>query len=178
MAASEHGSTTSVARIDELVREVESLPDANARALAVELIRGVLELHASALDRIMEIVSEADATPIMEAMAADDLVSSVLNLHGLHPEDMETRIHRALDKLRGIFQARGAEVALTGIAEGVVTVRYSSARAASGAAVRELIEDAMFQAAPEITRLVVEGLTEMREPGFVPLSQLLATQGT
>src|SRR5579885_2716236 len=107
------GAKESIARIDELVRRVESLPDAFARDAAVHLVQAVMGLHQSALDRIMEIVSAGAAGPAMvDALASDDLVSSVLALHGLHPDDVQTRIHRAIEKLQFYFDSRGAGATL------------------------------------------------------------------
>src|SRR6516225_9423191 len=91
--------------IEELVRKVETLPDGGA---AVELVQALMALHADAIARMLEIAG-ANA---VAAMAEDELVSSVLALHGLHPHDFETRVRRAIDKLQLHFDSRGAGIEL------------------------------------------------------------------
>jgi hypothetical protein len=78
-------SKESIARIDELVGKVQALPDRAASALALELVKAVMDLHAEALDRMLEIASASPET--LRTMGNDDLVSPVLVLHGLHPDD-------------------------------------------------------------------------------------------
>ena len=161
------------ARIDELVRTTESLADPFARALAIDLVQAVMGLHATALSRILEIVS---AGGTLEAMAADDFVSSVLVLHGLHPDNLGTRVDRAIEKLRRFFDPRGAGITLLQADSELVRVRFTGARPGSGAAAKQVIEDVIYEAAPEIAALVIEGVDEQRESGFVPLTDLVPAQ--
>jgi hypothetical protein len=161
-------TTAMTARIDELVQQVEALPDPAARALAIDLVQAVMSLHASALERILALAPEAAAT-----IAADDLVASVLVLHGLHPDDFETRLARVIDKLQRFFDSRGAGIDVIEAGPDLVRVRFKGRRPGSGVAARKTIEDAISEAVPEVGGLIVEG-TE-GEPGFVPLASLLAT---
>ena len=170
-------SKQAVARIDELVRKVEALPDPFAREAVIELLQAVMELHSEALGRTLEIVSAAgDGASAIEALSADDLVASVLVLHGLHPDDVETRVRRAIDKLRLFFDSRGAGIDLVTLEPDAVRVRFTGARPGAGAAAKQVIEDAIYEAAPEIESLVIEGIEEQRASGFVPLSDLAAAQ--
>jgi hypothetical protein len=173
MAPEESSSKELIGRIDELVHKTESAPDPFARELAVDLVQAVMSLHAAALTRILEIASEHGATTVA-AIASDDLVSSILALHGLHPDDTETRVRRATDKLRRFFDSRGASIVLLGIDAEVVRVRFTAARPGSGAVAKQMIEDAIYEAAPEIKTLMIEGVDEPRATGFVPLSDLAA----
>jgi hypothetical protein len=82
------------------------------------------------------------------------LVSALLLLYGLHPEDFDARVRRAVDKLQG--------VELLGISDSVVRVK--------GTVSREVIEQALYAAAPEIADVEIDG-----PPGpasFVPLEAL------
>jgi hypothetical protein len=153
--------------IEELVRKVETLPDGGA---AVELVQALMALHADAIARMLEIAG-ANA---VAAMAEDELVSSVLALHGLHPHDFETRVRRAIDKLQLHFDSRGAGIELLDVGSGMVRLRFTGSRPGSGAAAQRLIEDVLYEAAPEIEELVIEGVEQPRPPGFVPLSDLAA----
>lgn len=163
------------ARIDELVARVQGLPDPHARDLAVEMVQAVLSLHAAALERMLEIVAKSSAGTL-EAMGADDLVSPVLVLHGLHPDDFDTRLARALDYLQRYFDSRGAGIEVLEAGAERVRVRFTGKRPGAGAAARQTIEDAIFEAAPEIGELIVEGADGEHEAAFVPLESLLARQ--
>ncbi len=158
--------------IDELVRKVESLRDPFARASALDLVQAVMDLHTKALDRILEIVSSTCDASTMERIAADDLVSGVLAMHGLHPDDVETRLGRAFERLRRFFDSRGGGITVLEASGEVVRVRYDGTRPGSGAAAKQVIEDAISEAAPEVAQVVIEGVEEARQAGFVPLTDL------
>jgi hypothetical protein len=162
-----------IARIDELITSVQALPDPVARAAAIELVQAVMGLHAAALERVVEIAAASPKT--IEAMAADDLVSRVLVLHGLHPDDFGTRLSRAVEGLQRHFDSRGARIEVLEAGPGLVRLRFTGKRPAAGPAARELIEDAIYEVAPELEQLIVEG-TEEEQGGFVPLASLLASQ--
>ncbi len=88
-------------RIDGLLEEFAAVADPRMRDRAEELVRLLMELYGGALDRVLHIVDEAGRPDeIMTRLSADDLVSSLLVLHNLHPLDVETRILRALDRVR------------------------------------------------------------------------------
>jgi len=163
-----------IGRIEELVRRVESLPDPSARDAAVDLVQGVMGLHAAALERVLEIVA-AQGREAVAALADDDLISSVLCLHGLHPDDLPTRVRRAMDKLHRYFDSRGSGIVLLELNAESVRVRFTGTRPGSGPAAKQIIEETIYEAAPEIGTLIIEGVEE-RDPGFVPLADLVATQ--
>lgn len=172
MAKDEIRSQQWIDKIEELVREAEELPDPRARSVAVDLLQAVLDFHAAGLERIMEIAAdEGDGT--MERFATDDLTSSLLLLHDLHPDDLATRVNRAVQKLQDMFATLGATLSLLAMEPGTVRLQFDSARTWSGTPVRASVENAIFQAAPEIGSVVIEGLKELPVANFVPLSDLL-----
>ena len=128
------------------------------------------------LERVMEIAVESGPAgeAILEKIAVDDLTSSMLLLHDLHPDDLETRIDRAIHKLHGVFSSLGAKLTLIAIENGTVRLQFDSARTWTGAPVRASVENAIFQAAPEIESVVIEGLKETPDPNFIPLWEILA----
>lgn len=164
-------SKDSIARIEELVHQVEALCDPAARSLAVELVQAVMGLHAAALERLVELAPQA-----LEAMAKDELVASVLVLHGLHPDDFDTRFGRAVEKLHEFFDSRGSGIEVLETGPELVRVRFTGTRPGAGAAAKPIIESVIYEAVPEIGSLIVDGADEEHEPGFVPLASLLATQ--
>lgn len=165
----------SIAKIEELVQQVQSLPDPAARGIAVQLVQAVMSLHASALERMLEIVEAAGAAAL-PVLAADHLVSKVLVLHGLHPDEFETRFAGAIDRLQRHFDSRGARLEVLEGGPEIIRLRFTASRPGAGRAARQTIEDALYEAVPELGELILEGAGEEHEAGFVPLAALLTTQ--
>ncbi|MET0502520.1 MAG: NifU family protein [Candidatus Binatia bacterium] len=148
-------------RIEGLLQELGSIADPRVRANAEELVRLLMELYGSGLARILEIVDNTgSANEIFDRLAADDLVASLLVLHGLHPLDVETRIVRALDRVRPYLGSHGGDVKLLGVHEGVVHLRLEGSChgcPSSTVTMKLAIEKAIEEAAPEVLRIEVEG---------------------
>ncbi len=148
-------------RIEGLLQELGSVADPRVRANAEELVRLLMELYGSALARILEIVDDTGpAVEIYDRLAADDLVASLLVLHGLHPLNVETRIARALDRVRPYLGSHGGDVKLLGVQEGVVHLRLEGSChgcPSSTVTMKLAIEKAIEEAAPEVIRIEVEG---------------------
>jgi hypothetical protein len=176
MAENEIRSQEWVDKIEALVREAEAVPDPQARAVITDLLRAVLDFHAAALERMLTLVFECGPAgeAILDRIAADDLISSMLLLHDLHPDDLETRVNRAVQKLHEIFFSLGVKLSLLAIEPPTVRLQFESQRTWAGTPVKESVEKAIFQAAPEITTVILEGLKEALPNGFVPVSDLLA----
>ena len=151
-----------VRQIDSLVEKLQGLRDANARATAIELVRAILDVHAAGLARVLEVA--ADAAP---ALVADDMIASLLLLHGLHPASMEERAMQALERLEPYLRRRGATARVSSIDEGVVRIRVD------GAPLAEAVEDAVYALVPEAAQVIVESPAAIPD-GFVPLSSLVA----
>lgn len=149
-----------IKRIEELVRGLENIPDRQARETARALIEAVLELHGAGLERMMDIVFDSGEAgkAAIRRFANDELVGSLLVLHGLHPDDIETRVQRALSKTQTAAE-------LIGVFENVVRVRLTG----SGCGLRESVEAAVRDAAPDAAAVVVE---DQALNNFVPLASL------
>jgi len=163
-----------VGRVDTLVRKLESSLDPSVRETARDLIQSLMELHGAGLDRIVEIVSstggEAGAV-IVESLAHDDLVSSLLVLYGLHPEDFETRVRRGLDKVRPVLRSRGAGLEVIAVAGDQVRLKLSGP-ASHG--LQEAVREALLETAPDAVDIAIEGGAEKApSSSFVPLTSLL-----
>lgn len=171
------GSPTkeSIARIDQLVARLQALPESPARLLAIDLVQAVMGLHAETIDRMLEIVSES-APGSLQELGCDPLVSAVLALHGLHPDDFETRVARVADRLREYFDSRGTGIQVLDASPERIRVRLHGKRPGSSPGARQVIEDAVYEATPEVADLIIEGLEEEVESGFVPLTSLVANQ--
>ena len=76
-------------RIEQLAAKLEQAADPELHATAMELVQCVMELHGAGLERMMQVVSESDAAGSLTGKLLDDnLVSSLLLLHNLHPDDL------------------------------------------------------------------------------------------
>jgi hypothetical protein len=114
-----------IARIEELVHEIEALPDVTSRATAAELVQLLMEFYGQGLARMLAIAGQngAAGAGVVDAFTRDAMVSQLLMLHNLHPVDLPTRIGQALDKVRPLLHSHGGDVELLGIENGLVRLR-------------------------------------------------------
>jgi hypothetical protein len=141
-----------IQEIERTIREIEATADPNTKAGVRRLVEGILEFHGEALSRILELSGET----LVRTLARDELVAALLLLYGLHPDDFETRVRRAIDKLQG--------VELLEIADFSVRLKTTAPRAS--------IEQALYAAAPEITAIESDG--PAAAAAFVPLEALFS----
>jgi hypothetical protein len=150
----------SLQRIDALLSELENVPDSAAREPARELVEIVLDLHALALARIMAAAASSDDRRLLSSMAEDAQIKAVLVLHGLHPEEMEVRARKAVDRLRAHLGAQGMRVELAKISAATIRLRVHG-DAEDKRACRAEIEQTLMDAAPDLEAIIIEGLDEM-----------------
>lgn len=160
-----------IARIEGMVRKLESTPDPSLRTTARELIQSLMELHAAGLGRVVESIVEqgASGTRLLDSLAQDPLVGSLLILYNLHPEDFETRVGRGIDKARMGLRKQGATLAVLAAGEGRVHVRIAGA---SGEDLQAVVREALYETAPDAAEILIEG-GQKAQSGFVPLESLL-----
>ena len=164
-----------VARIEGLVQKLEASADPASRSTARELIQCLMELHGAGLERLLEIVAGSGdaASGLIDSVARDELVSSLLVLYGLHPDDFETRVMRALDKVRPVLRERGAGLEALAGSENMVRVKITGAGSKE---LEKVVREALFESAPDAAEVVIEG-GKVRAGGsnFVPLASLQAS---
>ena len=133
-------------RIAELVEQLEAGSDPASKALARELMRGVMALHADGLDRLLALTraSGAAGDALVERFARDRQVRTLLLLHDLHPWDSATRVREALKGHEG-------KVEILRVDASTVEVRVDGPPS-----LVRTIEDALREAAPEIESVIVE----------------------
>jgi Fe-S cluster biogenesis protein NfuA len=171
-------------KIEALIHTIESAADQNMRASAVELMQSLMELHGAGIERMMEIAYESGAPggEIIDRLARDDLVESLLLLYGLHPLDIETRVTQALDKVRPYLRSHGGNVELIKIADGAVRLRLDGSCngcASSAMTLKLAIEEAIYEFAPDVAALEVEGVVAQPAPsGLVQLGRAPGRNGS
>jgi Fe-S cluster biogenesis protein NfuA len=109
-------------------------------------------------------------------LGRDPLVSILLVLYGLHPLDLESRVAQAVDKVRPQVRKGGGELNLLDNKGGIVRLRLEvtgNACAWTGKTLKTMLEDALYEAAPDVNQLLIEGVEERAgSSGFVPLGKL------
>lgn len=169
---------TKIQRIGELVGQLENIPDAETRTGAKALLQMLLDLHAAGLERVMEIIAKSGEPGLktIDDLGRDPLVSSLLVLYGLHPVDFEGRVAQAVERVRPQVRKGGGELELLSTESGVVRLRLQVTGhgcASTGKTLKAMVEDALYEAAPDMGRLLIEGLQEQPgSSGFVPLGKL------
>ena len=165
-------------RIGGLVQEIESIADPAAWAATRDLVQSLMDLHGAVLEKTLDIVADAgeEGLNIIDRLGRDSLVSSVLILYGLHPEDIETRVVKTVDRVRSQLRKQGCEVELLGVNDGAIRLRVETGSHTCGSTaktVQATLEETIYDAAPDLTSLVIEGLEEKPASGFVALDKLM-----
>jgi Fe-S cluster biogenesis protein NfuA len=169
---------TKVQRIGDLVRSLENISDPESRAGAKALVQLLLDMHSVGLERVLEIVADGGESGhrTIDDLGRDPLVSSLLILYGLHPLDLEARVVQAVEKVAPKVRKGGGQLELIAVKVDVVNLHLSvtgHACGSTGKTLKALVEAAMYEAAPDMTALVIEGLEdEAGASGFVPLGKL------
>jgi len=146
-------------RIERLLDELAACSDPKPRAIAEELIRQITELYGAALARVLELAE--DGSSLAERLASDELLGSLLVLHGLHPESLETRVRRALESVRPVLGAHKGDVELIDIDPLVNAVRLRLLGSCDGCpsstvTLQMAVERAILEAAPEVAIIDVD----------------------
>ncbi|WP_433493056.1 NifU family protein [Nocardia grenadensis] len=153
--------------------EASSAGGAVARERAEELVREVAGLYGAGLARVVELLDPGS----VERLARDDLVASLLLVHGLHPHDVAARVRTALDSVRPYLGSHGGDVTLVGIVDGVVRLELTgSCRSCPSSSVTlELaVEDAVRTAAPEIEAIEVVAAEPEQSKGLISTDSLFS----
>jgi Fe-S cluster biogenesis protein NfuA len=169
-----------VQQLEKLISEIEAIADPSVRAKAVGLVRLVMDFHGAALERMVEIVAASGklGQEIFDAFTRDDLIRHVLLLHGLHPEDVETRVRRALEKVRPYLQTHGGDAQLRGIDNGVVRLSLVGSCKGCPSSTQTLklaIERAIYEAAPDVTEILAEGSIDQTPASASPQARTCPT---
>ncbi|MFQ6398752.1 NifU family protein [Nocardia sp. KC 131] len=177
-AVQETGSVES-ARWREAGERIESLLDASsaggavARERAEQLVREVADLYGAALARVLQLVDGH----AVDLLARDDLVASLLLVHGLHPHDVQTRVLAALDSVRPYLGSHGGDVELVGVVDGIVRLEFrgSCRTCPSSSVTLELaVEDAIHAAAPEVEAIEIVAAQQDSTSSLISADSLFA----
>jgi Fe-S cluster biogenesis protein NfuA len=142
-------------RIEELIGEL-GRP-------AEELAELLMDMYGEGLSRLVTLLA---GTPALRTLADDDVVSGLLVLHDLHPDDTATRAARAVDSVRPFLGSHARDLEFLGVldAPGGPVARLGW-RGAGGCpstlgTVRDAVSGAVERLCPEVVRVEVEGAAE------------------
>jgi Fe-S cluster biogenesis protein NfuA/nitrite reductase/ring-hydroxylating ferredoxin subunit len=145
---------------------------------AQQLVREVVGLYGAGLERMIKLSGDPG---MAERLATDDLVASLLLVHGLHPHDVHRRVSDALDRVRPYLGSHGGDVDLIEVTQGpegagvLLAFRGSCKSCPSSAVTLELaVEDAVRAAAPEISSIQVVAAEPATASKMIPAESLLA----
>lgn len=172
-----------IQRIGDLVQQLEGAADPAVRSAAKELIQSLMELHAAGLEKMLDIAFQAgdEGQRIIDDLGRDSLVSSLLVLYGLHPEPLENRVSQALERVEPQIRKHGGEVRVLGMEGGAVRLRIEVGAHSCGSTAKTLqtiVEQAIYEAAPDVASLTVDSADGKPASGFVALDALLASPAT
>ena len=159
-----------LSRLDQLLEGLEATPGPATRP-AVEAVRLLTEIYGEALARVMD---HADAQ-LAEHLAEDELLGHLLVLHAIHPEPVERRAARAVERLRPAVQERGGDVEWAGADGAVGRVRLTAGGGCGSGCgggtgdVTAAVREAVLAVAPELSAVEPEQVTP---PAFVPLTTI------
>jgi Fe-S cluster biogenesis protein NfuA len=165
-----HGGATAdperlLERVQELSEAVEELPDPRARELSSDLVSAVIAMYGDGLERVVAAIADAgDAgAGIMERLAQDGAVSSLLLIHDLYPVGLQERVMEALDTVRPYMESHGGNVELVSLTDGVAHLALQGSCngcAASRATLEQAIEQSLAEHAPDLAGLEVVGVVD------------------
>ena len=155
-------------RIEALFEQLQATAEPRVLDVAEELLRLVTELYGAGLARVVELVRD-EAPELLRRLVDDELLGSLLVVHGLHPNDLVTRVESALESVRPFLQGHGGDVLLLELDEerGAVHLRLLGSCdgcPSSAVTLRTAVERAIAEAAPEILLIDVERAVAAASP--------------
>lgn len=174
----ESGFREQVKRLSELITEFEKMPDGPQKDAGREILQLLMDVHGQGLEKIMEIVFESgDAgSALIDRLGKDDVAGGLLLLYSLHPEALEARVRAAVERLRPRLRKLACNIDLLSIDENAVRlrlVRNGHSCGSSAGELRAVIENGIYELAPDVTALEILGLEEPPATGFVALESLV-----
>ncbi|MFJ6632904.1 hypothetical protein ACIQMR_16165 [Streptomyces sp. NPDC091376] len=163
-------------RVEEILDRLAAGGDERACTAAEELVRVLMDFYGAGLARTVELLGrpaggqhEAQPQPApLSGLLGDGLVSSLLVLHDLHPEDIPTRIARALRGVQHSLESAGFDETT-----GVLRLRLTGSTGCGCPSTQEVARQAAVEAlacfAPEVTAVELDPVAAPREPALLQI---------
>lgn len=160
--------------VDHITEELETAP-VPVRDRSLEMLAIVVDLHEAGLAQITGAIDDELRPPpdVLTTLGRDDLVASVLLIHGLHPEPIDIRLHRTLDELQRL-SGPVASVQLVELTDDGARLRIRADNPSDGYRLRLNVERALAERVPDLASVTIDGGTEPvpSTSVFIPLESL------
>lgn len=135
-------------QVEGLIAQIEQEADAKTLATTRVLVQALLDLHKEGLSKIIDAVN-SETPPLMQKLADDDYISSLLLLHDLHPTTLSSRLTEGLKNWNAKLSEEGARVDVLGVKDGHVELAVQIARDHNLPQVRELVQQLIDTTIPD-----------------------------
>jgi len=134
-------------------------------------LASLLTFYGQGLGRVLDVVREsgAEGRKVLDRLAEDSSVRTLLLIHGLHPLDLSTRLHQAIEKVRPYMESHGGNVELLSLENDFARLRLHGAckTCPSSAITLELaLRGAIEEACPDLAGFEVEGVQQPDSNGL------------
>jgi hypothetical protein len=172
---------THAARIERLLGDVRASVGPVAWQRVEELVARMVALYGAALGRTLYLVEEAGALDagLRERLVGDELVGSMMALHGIHPDPPLERARTAVERVRRHLGDAAGTISLTLDERGVLRAtlggdwRVAVPRASIDEALRRAVEEAV----PELAAVEIDGIDWSAPPPLVQLDLARSRNG-
>lgn len=162
------------ATIEDILDELEGTPPP-VRDRSTEMLAVVTDLHGAGLAQLVGARDDhlRPPGPVLDALGRDDLVASLLLVHGLHPEPLPSRLARTLDEVRR-FAGPSATVELVEADSDAAHLRIEGDNPGDAYRLRLTVERAIADEVPDLSALRVDGGDEPVPPSsvFIPIDSV------
>jgi Fe-S cluster biogenesis protein NfuA len=167
-----------VRQLGKLITQFDQVPESPQKIACKHLLQLLMDVHGAGIERIIEIVFENEAAGpvIIDELGRDTITSSLLLLYSLHPDDLKTRVNKAMERIRPRLRKLSCSADVVHHDEGVVQIRVTTGGHGCGFStkdVRAIIEEGVYELAPDVASLEILGLEEPSNSGFVALESLM-----
>jgi len=150
-------------KLQQLLGKAEELRDPVARALLHECLSSLLTFYGEGLNRLLAVIRECGAATgdILDRLAKDKGIRTMLLVHGLHPLDLPARLQQAIDKVRPYMESHGGNVELLSLENDFARFRLQGTckTCPSSSITLELaLRGALEDACPDLAGFAVEGV--------------------
>lgn len=163
-------------KIEKLLERVTALGDGDARSTALELVQSFMDLQGAAITHVMEILSDCGDTGrnALAKLGKDPLVCGLMVLYGIHPVALEDRVKGAIEQVTPQLRKNSASVELLNVSESLVRIKLEISSHGCGSspnAAKQLVEQAIREAAPEIAEVIADGAPS-NSAGFISVNMI------
>jgi hypothetical protein len=167
-----------IRKLGQLISQFDQFPEGPQKIACKELVQLLMDVHGAGFERMMEMVFEggSEGPVIVDRLAKDSMVRSLLLLYSLHPDDVDTRVRKAIEQLRPRLRKLACSAELVSIDDGAVKLQVTTTGHNCGSSakeVRTILEDGVYDLAPDVQAIEILGLEERSSSGFIALESLL-----